>query len=55
MVKLAGWPEAVALLPLEKVDAGGLVDAMPLTEVAFAYDQQNRAALNVRIKALECS
>jgi alkyl sulfatase BDS1-like metallo-beta-lactamase superfamily hydrolase len=53
LVKLAGGPEAIARLALEKVGAGKPVDALHLTDVVLAYDQKNGAALNARIKALE--
>jgi hypothetical protein len=52
-VKLAGGPEAVARLAMEKVQAGKPVEALHLTDVALAYDGKNVAALNARIKALE--
>ena len=53
LVKLAGGPEPIAQLALEKVGAGRPVEALHLTDVVLAYDQQNGAALNARIKALE--
>jgi alkyl sulfatase BDS1-like metallo-beta-lactamase superfamily hydrolase len=53
LVKLAGGPEAIARLALEKVEAGKPVEALHLTDVVLAYDQKNSAALNARIKALE--
>jgi alkyl sulfatase BDS1-like metallo-beta-lactamase superfamily hydrolase len=53
LVKLAGGPEAIARLALEKVGAGKPVEALHLTDVALAYDQKNSPALNARIKALE--
>lgn len=53
LVKLAGGPEVIARLALEKVEAGQPVQALHLTDVALAYDQKNSVALNARIKALE--
>jgi len=53
LVKLAGGPDAVVRLALEKVDAGKPVEALHLTDVVLASDQKNSAALNARIKALE--
>ncbi|HKI26091.1 MAG TPA: alkyl sulfatase dimerization domain-containing protein [Candidatus Sulfotelmatobacter sp.] len=53
LVKLAGGPEAIARLALEKVEAGRPVEALHLTDVALAYDPANRGALGARIKALD--
>jgi len=53
LVKLAGGPESLAKLALEKVEADKPVEALHLTDVILAYDQENAAALNVRIKAME--
>jgi hypothetical protein len=53
LVKLAGGPEPLAKLALEKVEAGKPVEALHVTDVILAYDQKNAAALNVRIKAME--
>jgi alkyl sulfatase BDS1-like metallo-beta-lactamase superfamily hydrolase len=53
LVKLAGGPERVAQLALEKVQAGKPVEALHLTDVALASDPKNAAALNARIKAME--
>jgi alkyl sulfatase BDS1-like metallo-beta-lactamase superfamily hydrolase len=53
LVKLAGGPEVIARLAVEKVEAGKPVEALHLTDVALAFDQGNVAALNARIKALE--
>jgi alkyl sulfatase BDS1-like metallo-beta-lactamase superfamily hydrolase len=53
LVKLAGGPEPLAKLALEKVEAGKPVEALHVTDVILAYDQNNAAALNVRIKAME--
>ena len=53
LVKLAGGPEPLAKLALEKVDAGKPVEALHLTDVILADDPKNTAALNARIKAME--
>jgi len=53
LVKLAGGPEPVVKLALEKLDAGQPVEALHLTDVVLAYDQNNRAALDARVKTLE--
>jgi alkyl sulfatase BDS1-like metallo-beta-lactamase superfamily hydrolase len=53
LVKLAGGPERVAGLALEKLQAGKPVEALQLTDVALASDPKNAAALTARIKALE--
>jgi len=53
LVKLAGGPEPIAHLASEKLDAGKPVEALHLTDIVLAYDQNNSAALNARIKALE--
>jgi len=53
LVRLAGGPEAITRLALEKVEAGKPVEALHLTDVVLASDQKNNAALNARIKALE--
>jgi len=53
LVKLAGGPERVTQLALEKLEAGKPVEALHLTDVSLAFDPGNAAALNARIKALE--
>lgn len=53
LVRLAGGPEPLARLALEKLEAGKPVEALHLTDVILAYDQKNVAALNARIKAME--
>jgi alkyl sulfatase BDS1-like metallo-beta-lactamase superfamily hydrolase len=55
LVKLAGGPEPLARLPLDKIEAGKPVEALHVTEVILAYDEKNAAALNARIKAMERS
>jgi alkyl sulfatase BDS1-like metallo-beta-lactamase superfamily hydrolase len=53
LVKLAGGPEPLVRLALEKVEAGKPVEALHLTDVVLASDQSNSAALGARLKALE--
>jgi alkyl sulfatase BDS1-like metallo-beta-lactamase superfamily hydrolase len=53
VVKLAGGPEGVAKLALERVQQGRAVEALHLTEVALAADPNHRGALESRLKALE--
>jgi len=53
LVKLAGGPEAVVRVALEKLEAGQPVEALHLTDVVLAYDPNNSAALAARLKALD--
>ena len=53
LVRLAGGPEPLARLALDKTQAGKPVEALHLTDVILAYDSKNVSALNVRIKAME--
>jgi len=53
LVKLAGGPEPLARLALDKIGAGQPVEALHLTDVILAFDQRNAPALNARIKAME--
>ncbi|HMK23122.1 MAG TPA: alkyl sulfatase dimerization domain-containing protein [Terriglobales bacterium] len=53
LVKLAGGPEPLARLAVDKVDAGKPVEALHLTDVILAADPGNPVALKARIKALE--
>jgi alkyl sulfatase BDS1-like metallo-beta-lactamase superfamily hydrolase len=53
LVQLAGGPEPVVQLALEKLKADRPVEALHLTDVVLAADQKNLAALNARIKTLE--
>ena len=53
LVKLAGGPEPVVRLALEKVEAGKAVEALLLTDAVLAADAKNGGALNTRIKALQ--
>jgi len=53
LVKLAGGPDAVVRLALEKLQAGKPVEALHLTDVVLASDDKNAAALDARLKALD--
>src|SRR5215831_2594706 len=53
LVRLAGGPEPLARLALDKIEAGKPVEALHLTDVILAYDQKSVPALNARIKAME--
>ena len=53
LVKLAGGPDRVVQLALEKLKANDAVAALHLTDVVLVYDQKNTGALNARISALE--
>ena len=53
LVKLAGGPEPLVRLALERLAAGKPVEALHLTDVVLAYDQNNKAALGARLKALD--
>jgi alkyl sulfatase BDS1-like metallo-beta-lactamase superfamily hydrolase len=53
LVKLAGGPEPLARLALDKIEVGQPVEALHLTDVILAFDQKNVPALNARIKAME--
>jgi len=53
LVKLAGGPEAVVRLALEKFEAGKPVETLHLTDVVLASDPNNQAAFAARLKALE--
>jgi alkyl sulfatase BDS1-like metallo-beta-lactamase superfamily hydrolase len=52
LVKLAGGPEPLVRLALDKVKDGKPVEALHLTDIVLAYDQKNAAALDARLKAL---
>ena len=52
LVRLAGGPEPVVRLALEKLEAGKPVETLHLTDVVLASDQNNQAALGARLKAL---
>lgn len=53
LVRLAGGPEPLVRLALDKVKEGKPVEALHLTDIVLAYDQKNAAALNARLKALD--
>jgi len=53
LIKLAGGPEPVVRLALEKLQGGNPVEALHLTDVVLAYDSKNTGALNARLKALD--
>ena len=53
LVKLAGGPEPLVKLALEKVGAGQAVEALHLTDVILAYDPKNASALQARLKAFQ--
>jgi alkyl sulfatase BDS1-like metallo-beta-lactamase superfamily hydrolase len=53
LVRLAGGPEPLVRMALEKMEAGKPVETLHLTDVVLASDQNNRAALDARLKALE--
>ncbi len=53
LVRLAGGPQPLARLALDKIGDGKPVEALHLTDVVLAVDAKNASALNARIKALE--
>ncbi len=53
LVRLAGGPDPLVRLALEKLDAGKPVETLHLTDVVLASDRSNSAALGARLKALE--
>jgi hypothetical protein len=53
VVKLAGGPDAIATLAIERVQAGDAIAALHLTDVALAAQPHNRKSLEARLKALE--
>ena len=53
LVKLAGGPEPLAKLALDRIEAGQPVEALHLTDVILVSDPKNASALNARIKAME--
>ena len=53
VVKLAGGPDAVARRAAERLASGDAAEALRLTDVALVVDSSHRAALEVRLKALE--
>ena len=53
LVKLAGGPDAVVKLAMERINSGQPVEALRLTDVVLAGDTGNNPALQARLKALE--
>ena len=53
VVKLAGGPDAVANLALERLKVGQAVEALHLADMALAADPYHKNALEARLKALE--
>jgi alkyl sulfatase BDS1-like metallo-beta-lactamase superfamily hydrolase len=53
LVRLAGGPEGITKLALDRIQNGKAVEALHLTSIALAADPQNRGALEARLKALE--
>ena len=53
VVKLAGGPDAVAKLAMERAQAGQAVDALHLSDIALAADPNHQPALQAKLKALE--
>jgi alkyl sulfatase BDS1-like metallo-beta-lactamase superfamily hydrolase len=53
VVKLAGGPDAVAVLAAGRIQAGDAIAALHLTDIALSSDSGNRKALEARLKALE--
>jgi alkyl sulfatase BDS1-like metallo-beta-lactamase superfamily hydrolase len=53
VVKLAGGPDAVAKLAMERAQAGQAVEALHLSDIALAADPNHKSALHAKLKALE--
>ena len=53
VVKLAGGPDAVAALAIERTQTGDAVAALHLTDIALEADPNHRKSLEARLKALE--
>jgi alkyl sulfatase BDS1-like metallo-beta-lactamase superfamily hydrolase len=53
VVKLAGGPDAVAKLAMDRAQAGQAVEALHLSDIALAADPNHRPALQAKLKALE--
>jgi alkyl sulfatase BDS1-like metallo-beta-lactamase superfamily hydrolase len=53
VVKLAGGPDAVARLAMERAQAGEAVEALHLSDIALAADANHKAALQAKLNALE--
>jgi len=52
LVKLAGGPDPIVRMALQKLESGRPVEALHLTDVVLAYDPKNSSALEARLKAL---
>jgi len=53
VARLAGGPDAITKLALERIQSGKPAEALHLTDIALAADTANRGALEARLKALE--
>jgi alkyl sulfatase BDS1-like metallo-beta-lactamase superfamily hydrolase len=53
VVKLAGGPDAVAKLAMDRAQAGQAVEALHLSDIALAADANHQPALQAKLKALE--
>ena len=53
LVKLAGGPDKVAQLAMERVARGEFVEALHLTDAALAADPHHTNSLEVRLQALQ--
>jgi alkyl sulfatase BDS1-like metallo-beta-lactamase superfamily hydrolase len=53
IVNLAGGPDAVARLAMERAQAGQAVEALHLSDVALAADPNHKLSLEAKLKALE--
>jgi len=53
VVKLAGGPDALAKLAMERAQAGQAVEALHLSDIALAADPNHQPALQAKLKALE--
>jgi alkyl sulfatase BDS1-like metallo-beta-lactamase superfamily hydrolase len=53
VIKLAGGPDAVAKLAMERAQAGQAVEALHLSDIALAADPNHRLSLEAKLKALE--
>jgi alkyl sulfatase BDS1-like metallo-beta-lactamase superfamily hydrolase len=53
VVKLAGGPDAVARLAMERAQAGQAVEALHLSDIALAADPNHKLSLEAKLKALE--
>ena len=53
VVRLAGGPDAITKLAVERIRAGKSAEALHLTDIALAADSANRGALEARLNALQ--